>query len=130
MKIVSFSPNLMVKNVNKSIDFYCNILGFSLIQTVPESGTADWGMLEKNDFFIMLQKEESIKQEYPELNDQTFGGALTFYIRISDIHEFYEEINNKINVLHKMHKTFYGADEFAITDPDGFILVFSSTVEM
>ena len=129
MKIASLSPNLMVKNVNKSIEFYCNILGFSLIQTVPENGEPDWGMIEKDGLFIMLQKEESIKQEYPELNSQNSGGALTFYIKISNIQEFYNEIRSHMNVSHEMHKTFYGADEFAITDPDGFILVFSEDTE-
>ena len=103
MKVTSFSPNLMVKSVNKSIEFYCNILGFSLLQTVPENGEFDWGMAKKDDFFIMFQKEESLKQE------------------------FYNKIHSHTNISHKMHKTFYGADEFAITDPDGFILVFSDT---
>ena len=129
MKIVSFSPNLMVKNVNKSIEFYCNILGFSLVQTVPESGDLNWGMVEKDGFFVMFQKEESIKQEYPELNLQNSGGALTFYIKISDIQEFYNKICSLTDVSHEMHKTFYGADEFAIIDPDGFILVFSDSSE-
>ena len=127
MKIASFSPNLMVKNVNKSIEFYCNILGFSLIQTVPENGEPDWGMIEKDGLFIMFQKEESIKQEYPELNSQNSGGALTFYIKISNIKEFYDKVSIQTDISHEMHKTFYGADEFAITDPDGFILVFSDT---
>ena len=129
MKIASFSPNLMVKNVNKSIEFYCNILGFSLVQTVPESGEPDWGMVEKDGFFVMFQKEESIKQEYPELNSQNSGGALTFYIKISDIQEFYNKICSLTDVSHEMHKTFYDADEFDITDPDGFILVFSESSE-
>ena len=129
MQITSFSPNLMVKNVSKSINFYCNILGFTLIQTMPENGEPEWGMVKKDDFFIMFQKEESIKQEYPELNSQNSGGALTFYIKISNIQEFYNEIRSHMNVSHEMHKTFYGADEFAITDPDGFILVFSEDTE-
>ena len=129
MKIISLSPNLMVKNVNKSIEFYCNILGFSLVQTVPENGEPDWGMVEKNGLFIMFQKEESIKQEYPELNSQNSGGALTLYIKISDIQNFYNKIRSHMNVSHEMHKTFYGADEFAVTDPDGFILVFSGDTE-
>ena len=115
MKIASFSPNLMVKNVNKSIEFYCNILGFSLVQTVPESGEPDWGMVEKDGFFVMFQKEESIKQEYPELNSQNSGGALTFYIKISDIQQFYNKICSHMDVSHEMNKTFYGTYEFTIT---------------
>ncbi|MDR2879795.1 MAG: glyoxalase, partial [Fusobacteriales bacterium] len=101
MKIVSFSPNLMVKNVNKSIEFYCNILDFSLVQTVPESGELNWGLVEKDGLFVMFQKEESIKQEYPELNSQNSGGALTFYIKISNIREFYNKICSYMNVSHE-----------------------------
>ena len=129
MKIVSISPNLMVKNVNKSIEFYCNILGFSLVQTVPESGELNWGMVEKDGLFVMFQKEESIKEEYPELEGQCTGGGLTLYIKVSNLSEFYEKIKNDVKIVHDLHKTPYGANEFAITDPDGFILVFSDILE-
>ena len=129
MKLESLTPNLMVKNVNESITFYTTLLGFSLIQTVPENGDFEWGFVQKDSVFIMFQKEASIKEEYPELERQCTGGGLTFYIKVSNLSEFYEKIKNDVKIVHDLHKTPYGANVFAITDPDGFILVFSDILE-
>ena len=58
MKLESLTPNLMVKNVNESITFYTTLLGFSLIQTVPENGDFEWGFVQKDSVFIMFQKKQ------------------------------------------------------------------------
>lgn len=129
MKLLSLTPNLMVESVNESIKFYNTVLGFSTFQTVPETGELEWAMITKDEISIMFQKTESLKEEYPELKDQKSGGALTFYIKTSNVSDFYNEIKNKVNITHDLHKTPYGANEFSISDPDGFILVFSDILE-
>lgn len=125
MELQSLTPNLMVKNVNETLDFYRNILGFKLLQTVPEEGTFDWGFVQKNGVLIMFQKDNSIREEYPELKNYQEGGALTLYIKVNDLQEWYGQIKDKTNVIKPMKKTFYGANEFAIQDLNGFILTFS-----
>ncbi len=125
MKLQSLTPNLMVKNVNKTIEFYTNILGFELLQTVPEEGNFDWGFVQSGEVKFMFQKESSIKSEYKELEDYKNGGALTFYIKVSELQKLYESIKDKTNIIKPMHKTFYGANEFAILDINNFVLTFS-----
>ncbi len=123
------SPNLMVDNVNSTIDFYTELLGFTTVQTVPETGMFDWAMVQSNGVDIMFQQENSIKDEYSELKSQSGGGALTLYIRIDGVEKFYNEIREKVTVIKALSKTFYGANEFAIVDPNGFILTFSELPE-
>ncbi len=125
MKLNSLTPNLMVKNVNDTLDFYLNTLDFQLLQTVPEEGSFDWAFVQKDDVLIMFQKDTSIREEYPELENYEQGGALTMYIKVGDLQKWYEHIKDKTNVIKPMNKTFYGANEFAIQDPNGFILTFS-----
>ena len=125
MELNSLTPNLMVKNVNETLDFYIDILGFKLLQTVPEQGNFDWGFVQKDSVMIMFQKDDSIREEYPELKNYKEGGALTLYIKVDELPEWYEQIKDKTNVIKPMNKTFYGANEFAIQDPNGFILTFS-----
>ncbi|MDN5214652.1 VOC family protein [Fulvivirgaceae bacterium BMA12] len=125
MKLNSLTPNLMVKNVNDTLDFYQNTLDFQLLQTVPEEGSFDWAFVQKDDVLIMFQKDTSIREEYPELENYEQGGALTMYIKVADLQKWYENIKDKTNVIKPMNKTFYGANEFAIQDPNGFILTFS-----
>ena len=129
MKLESLTPNLMVKNVNESINFYTSYLGFTLLQTVPENGDFEWGFVQKDNVHIMFQREDSIREEYPELEKQLSGGALTFYIKITDLLKFYEKIKASVKIVHDLHITPYGANEFSILDPDGFILVFSDILE-
>ncbi|NGP89384.1 VOC family protein [Fodinibius halophilus] len=128
MKLKSLTPNLMVKDVNETIEFYTSILNFEVLQTVPEEGELDWGFVRKDDVLIMFQKDSSIKSEYPELKAQQQGGALTLYIKTEDLDHLFQNIKDEVQIVKEMHETFYGAHEFAIQDPNGFILTFSDTL--
>lgn len=125
MKLESLTPNLMVEDVTKTIEFYTDVLDFEVIQTVPEEGDLDWGFVRKDEVFLMFQKESSIKDEYPELKDQEKGGALTLYIKVDDLEHLFHSIKDEVNLIKEKHETFYGANEFAIQDPNGFIITFS-----
>ena len=129
MELKSLTPNLMVTNVNETIDFYIKILNFELLQTVPEEGDLDWGFVKKDEVMLMFQKESSIQEEYPALKGLNTGGALTLYIRVENVLEWYEKIKDQVNLIKPLNKTFYGANEFAIQDPNGFILTFSDILE-
>ncbi|WP_445665838.1 VOC family protein [Fodinibius sp. AD559] len=129
MKLQSLTPNLMVEDVNKTIEFYTDILDFEVLQTVPEEGVLEWAMVRRDDVSLMFQKTESIRDEYPELKGQQSGGALTLYIKVEDFEGLYQEIKDEVNLIKKMHETFYGASEFAIQDPNSFILTFSDVLE-
>ena len=118
----------MVESVNETLDFYIKTLGFELLQTVPESGILDWGFVQKDSVLIMFQKDRSIREEYPELKNYKEGGALTLYIKMDDLPKWYDHIKDKTNVIKPLNKTFYGATEFAIQDPNGFILTFSDVL--
>ncbi|MCD4698818.1 MAG: VOC family protein [Bacteroidales bacterium] len=129
MELKSLTPNLMVKDVNKTLDFYTNVLGFELLQTVPEKGTFDWGFVKLGNVMLMFQKDTSIKAEYKELENYEKGGAFTLYIQVEELQKWYETIKDKTKVIKPWHKTFYGANEFAIIDINGFILTFSDILE-
>jgi len=126
-KLESLTPNVMVTNVNATLDYYTNTLGFKLIDTNPESGQYEWGYVMLDKVGLMFQEEASLKTEYPELEPLTMGAALTFYIRVKNISELHDRIKDKAKVVKPMNTTFYGTHEFAIQDINGFILTFSET---
>lgn len=119
----------MVTDVNKTLDYYINTLGFELIDTNPGSGTYEWGYVKVGEVGFMFQEETSLKKEYKELNDYVIGGALTFYIRVKNIQELYQEVQNKVEVIKSLNKTFYGAYEFAIRDINGYVLTFAELAQ-
>lgn len=130
MKYLDLSPNLMVKDVRKAIDFYTGLLGFKLLATVPETeeGPLDFAIVQSDNFMVMLQEEKGLKEELPQLSGFNKGGALTFYIHVSDVQQLYDRLKGKVTLAKDMHDTFYGSRDFAIEDLDGFILVFSQQI--
>lgn len=123
----SLSPNLMVTDVNLTLDFYVNVLGFAKIATVPDSGKLDWAMVQNGALTFMFQEKKNIKTEYSQLEKFEQGGGLTFYINVTNVQELYESIKGKVKIAKEMHKTFYGATDFAIEDNNGYILTFSQS---
>lgn len=119
------TPNLMVKSVNRTVEFYTKILGFNLIDSVPEVGDWVFAIVQSDSVMFMFQEEKSLKEEYPQLARFPQGGGLTFYIHVNDIYALYEKLKGKVTIAKDMHKTFYGSTDFAIEDCNGYILTFS-----
>jgi uncharacterized glyoxalase superfamily protein PhnB len=126
----SLTPNLMVSDVNETVKWYEEKLGFKFAN---EQGSLDdpqeWAIIKAGDVQIFFQDTNSLVKEMPALKDMKIGGSLTLYIKVEDIHGLYNLVKDKINILIDMKETFYGAKEFAIKDLNGYILVFSEMKE-
>jgi uncharacterized glyoxalase superfamily protein PhnB len=121
----SLSPNLFVRDIRSTIEFY-KILGFHLIMSVPgeSEGELVWAMATSGKISFMFQTFQSLGDTLPQVSRQD-GGSLLFYIKIQQISSFFEGIKDKVNVVHGLQKTFYGATEFSITDPNNYLLTFA-----
>ena len=119
----SVSPNIFVRDIYKSIEFY-KLLGFTVIATVPEEGHLVFAMMTCGSVTFMFQTFESLGEDLPAVSRQD-GGSITLYIRIKGIRDFNKQIIDKITILKDLEKTFYGATEFSIIDPNGYILTFA-----
>jgi uncharacterized glyoxalase superfamily protein PhnB len=119
----SLSPNIFVKDINKTIDFYKQI-GFSIITTVPEEGEYIWVMMTCGKVNFMFQTFESLGSDLPAITRQD-GGSLLLYIQTKGIRRLYEQIKDKVNIVKGLEKAIYGATEFSIQDINGYILTFA-----
>jgi uncharacterized glyoxalase superfamily protein PhnB len=125
MEFKDLMPNLMVKDVGKTVEFYTNILGFTVLQTIPEKAPFVFAIVNANGVLISFQEEKSIKEEYPQLNEFPQGGCLTLYIHVTDIKELFERVKDKAKIAKEMHDTPHGSKDFAVEDCNGYILTFS-----
>ncbi len=121
----SLAPNLFVRDIRATIEFY-KLLGFNLVMSVPAEtdGNLDWAMVTSGNVTFMFQTFQSLADTLPMVSRQD-GGSLLFYIRIRKIRSFFESIKDKVTVVHGLQKTFYGATEFSITDPNSYLLTFA-----
>ncbi len=131
------TANLMVGNVNETLDFYEKVLGFSLVMGVPEDSqqivTARAGdtplgfaIIKRDEVELMLQSQKSLAGELPEFRKRPVGGAVTLYIQVANARELYERIKGQVTILKDLHTTFYGAEEFYLRDGNGYVLTFAS----
>lgn len=122
MKYQALTPNIGVKSVNETIDFYCNFLGFKKIMSVPEDGELIWAMVGCNQVNLMFQNQESLEEEYPELKSKGLQSVSTMYIKMRDKFSLYEKVKETVYLAKNLNMTPYGIEEFAIRDNNGLIL--------
>lgn len=123
--MLSLSPNIFVKDIQATIEFY-SILGFELTMSVPAENSTDlvWAMLSNGAVNIMLQTYDSLGNDLPQISRKD-GGSLLLYINVKNIQAYFDSIQHQVLVLKELNKTFYGATEFAIADINNYVLVFA-----
>lgn len=126
------TTNMMVEDVNRTIDFYGDILRFEFVMAVPENSqeivtkrkkgqTLDFAIMKCGDVQVMFQARKSLSQEIPEFSGVEIGGSLTFYIEVQDVKGLYEELKDKATIIRGIETKFYGKQEFYIRDCNGYI---------
>lgn len=131
----TLNANLMVTDVNATIEYYQTYLGFEFAMWVDElkrmvmdtsqKTILTWAMIKNGDVQIMLQRRDSMLEELPELTNMPIGSTITLYIGTEDVAKLFEKIQGKVEILKDLHKTFYGADEFVMRDLNGYIIYFA-----
>lgn len=120
----SLSPNIFVRDMNRTIEFY-KLLGFTVTMSVPETGSElVWVMMTNGSVTFMFQTFESLADDLPEIS-RNDGSSLLLYISLKNIDSFFESVKDKVQVLKGLEKTFYGATEFSILDNNNYVLTFA-----
>lgn len=133
------TTNLMVEDVNHTVDFYSNVLGFEfvmgvlkgsqdIVTTWQKDKALNYAMMKAGDVEIMFQSEESMKEDIPGFNAGQIGGSLTLYIEVDDIEDLYSKVKDGVKVEKELEYTFYGMQEFYIRDCNGYILGFAESL--
>lgn len=128
----SITANLMVEDVDKTVSYYEDVLGFKLEMSVPrDDGKLQWAMITKETVELMLHEKGNLLEEVPQLRGSKMGGSLTLFIEIEGIDELYDTVNQHagIEFIKEPHTTFYGMKEFTIRDLNGYILTFAEPQE-
>ncbi|MFR3685460.1 MAG: VOC family protein [Enterococcus sp.] len=126
----NITTNLMVASVDASVKFYQEVLGLEVVASVPaKDQTLQFAILAKEAMTLMLQEKGNLSEEYPILVAEKIQPSITLYITVENFEEFYTTIKSNYPIYTEPHATFYGAKEFAITDPDGYVLTFTEYKE-
>jgi len=119
------TPNVMVEDVEKTIVFYRDVLGFETLTTVPGDNETAFAIMQRDNVEVMFQSRKSLSENVPALTGASIGASQTFYIEVSGVDSLYRQVQGKAEIVVDMHDTFYGTREFYFRDVNGYILSFS-----
>ena len=130
-QFTKLTPNLMVANVERSLAFYTEVLGFSRGMTVPEQSPFVFAAVTSGAVEIFFNDAASAAKEYPAFGGKPLGATGTMFIEMEgaeSIDAFHDRIKGRVTVTMPLVTQFYGMREFAIADPDGYVITFAERV--
>jgi lactoylglutathione lyase len=119
------TPNLVVRNVERSVAFYRDVLGFAVGPTVPDAAPYVFAAVESGPVEIFFNAQDAAAAEYPTFKDRPIGGTLTLYIEVAGVARAHDALAGKVKIVMPLEKKFYGATEFAFEDPDGYVITYA-----
>ncbi len=113
-------PILWTENLNASIEFYTEILGFTLQE---RNDDWQWASLEKNRVGIML----AIPNQHESFKEIGFTGS--FYFTVDHVDQLWEKVKTKAKICYGIETFDWEMREFAVYDNNGYILQFGQHID-
>ena len=119
MILQTLRPMLEVNDMEASIAYYQNTLGFSCTNRLHE----EWALMERDGVGIML----SARMQRQQHLSPTFTGSL--YVYTDEVDTFWEEWSKKVDVSYPIETFDYGMREFGFFDCNGYLLQLGQIME-
>ena len=116
---------IRVNDFNSSINFYNNILKFSIIETWNEEEAKGCILQIENTNFIEIQKIKNENKRYhPSYDEKIPANKIELQIRTQDVTSWASILEEAKWPFQGPEKKSWGAEYLYIKDPDGFSIVF------
>jgi len=110
---------LWTKDLQGSIDFYTQVLEFTLDENSDDWG---WASLHKDDVHIML----ALPNEHTPFDKPTFTGTL--YLNTDDVDYWWKKLKDKVKLCYEIEDFEYDMREFAFYDNNGYLLQYGTEI--
>ena len=137
MIFTDVTPNLVVSDLDRSLAFYRDALGFKVVTTEPDpppaaqpgaggSGLA-FAWMQRDTVSVFLNSEASAQMK-------TAAGTNSLFVTLqaetvaSGVDALFESVKGRAPVAMDLVDQFYGMREFAIKDPDGYLVIFAQPI--
>jgi uncharacterized glyoxalase superfamily protein PhnB len=127
-RFLSITPNLVVRDIEASLAFYRDVLGFTLTMSVPDAPPYVFVGLARDGVPVFLNDVKAAVEDFPAMATTPPGGTCTMFFIITGVDALHDAIASKANVVMPLKTQFYGMREFSVTDPDGHLITFAERV--
>jgi catechol 2,3-dioxygenase-like lactoylglutathione lyase family enzyme len=120
-QLTGVTPRLPVADLGRTIDFYTRVLGFRVAVRWPE----------REPTFVILDRDSVSLGFFTAAAHRgpvTIGTA-DLYLGADDVRGLHAAIKDRVPVEWGPEVYFYGRREFAVRDPDGYLLIFTEPTD-
>jgi uncharacterized glyoxalase superfamily protein PhnB len=117
MKLNQLVPVLWTNDLDQTIAFYEQILGFECVNRIE-----GWAALKKDSVELMV----SLPNAHEAKDKIQFTGS--FYFRPDSVEEFWQRLKDKATIVYPIEDFDYGMREFTVRDNNGYILQFGQEI--
>ena len=117
-------PLLAVTDIQRSLEFYRDRLGFTLTGQAENEGRLSWCSMVRGGSAIMLQQAED--EDGPAKGR---GRGVSFYFVCEDADAIYAELTSRGLQISPPTVAYYGMKQVIVPEPDGYYLCFECPVE-
>ncbi len=115
IRLRSLCPMLQSSDLEHTIDWYQSVLGFRCIGREDE-----WCRLERDGVWLMFMHNAHLGAPH---------ATATQYIYVDDLDALWASIKDRVKAEWGPEDMRYGMKEFAIKDPDGYLLSFGEELD-
>lgn len=120
-KMRRVSPRLPVARLQRTMDFYTQVLGFRIRCLWPNEKPT-FLMLDRDDVGLSFDEVGTT----PTWQAASGGG---FYVEADDVRAMHEALRGRVPIEWGPEVYPYGCRQFAIRDPDGYVIIFTEETD-
>jgi len=122
MKVTQVVPMFSVSNIEESIRYYIDGLGFQMTSKWVDKGKLRWCCLQHGGAALMLQEFDSMPEGMP-------GQGVSIWFQCEDSLALYREVSSK-GIQARNPFVGNASWDTMLTDRDGYVLHFTSPTDV
>jgi len=122
---MKITPILLVDEIEPSLKFWVDKLGFEKTVEVPEGDKLAFVILQKDGTEVMLQSRESVRKDVGDAAGALLELGASLYIEVDDFGDALKRVKGA-EVLVPERVTFYGMREIFVREPGRHVVGFAA----
>ena len=123
---MKLTPVLIVEEIEKSLPFWVDRMGFAKTVEVPEGDRAGFVILVRQGAELMLQTIESVRKDTAAFApDGPVARGCGMFFEVED----FEDVRKRLDgypIAMQERVTFYGMREIGVSEPGGHTVIFAA----
>ena len=116
---------LIVEEIEKSLPFWIDRMGFAKTVEVPEGDRLGFVILVREGAELMLQTTESVRKDAPQFAPKVHSNSVGLFIEVEDFADILKRLEGYQIALPE-RVTFYGMREIGVHEPSGHTVIFAA----